>query len=310
MNEFFPKVSIVIPVFNGADFMAEAIDSALAQTYGNIEVIVVNDGSRDGGKTDAIARGYGDRIRYFIKENGGVATALNLGIKVMDGDYFSWLSHDDVYYLDKIEEQVNYLRTGPREVVLYGDFDCIDLNSKFLHAERVPHIEPSLFRFLLLACHPINGCTTLVPRSCFDAVGFFNEELRVVQDYEMWFRLARRYDVVHVPRIVLKSRLHPGQGSVTMAESHFEEKSRFFISYFREVADDGPVSIVAPCLLRTAITLKRASFFEAARCGFDLAMGKLAGKPGLLFACLTLICNYKLSKSSFVTSLRKLVCRN
>ena len=90
-----PLVSIVIPVYNGSNFMREAIDSALAQTYPNIEILVVNDGSTD--NTREIALSYGDKIRYFEKENGGVATALNLAIHEMKGEYFSWLSHDDWY---------------------------------------------------------------------------------------------------------------------------------------------------------------------------------------------------------------------
>ena len=102
-EEFNPLVSIVIPVYNGAEYMREAIDSALAQTYKNIEVIVVNDGSKD--NTDEIARSYGEKIRYFKKENGGVSTALNLAIQNMQGEYFSWLSHDDVYLPEKIERQ-------------------------------------------------------------------------------------------------------------------------------------------------------------------------------------------------------------
>ena len=85
-EEFNPLVSIVIPVYNGAEYMREAIDSALAQTYKNIEVIVVNDGSKD--NTDEIARSYGEKIRYFKKENGGVSTALNLAIQNMQGEYF------------------------------------------------------------------------------------------------------------------------------------------------------------------------------------------------------------------------------
>ena len=90
MNEgsFLPKVSIVIPVYNGANFLREAIDSALGQTYPNIEILVVNDGSDDGGETESIALSYGNQIRYFRKENGGVATALNFGIEHMKGDYF------------------------------------------------------------------------------------------------------------------------------------------------------------------------------------------------------------------------------
>lgn len=83
-----PLVSIIIPVYNGSNYMREAIDSALAQTYSNIEIIVVNDGSNDDGETRNIALSYGDKIRYFEKENGGVSTALNLGIKNMGGIFF------------------------------------------------------------------------------------------------------------------------------------------------------------------------------------------------------------------------------
>ena len=110
--EYKPLVSIVIPVFNGASFLNQAIDSALNQTYQNIEIIVVNDGSEDEGKTEAIAKSYGDKIRYFTKENGGCGTALNLAIREMNGDFFSWLSHDDIYtklyhYLHQILNQEN-----------------------------------------------------------------------------------------------------------------------------------------------------------------------------------------------------------
>ena len=94
--EYDPKVSIIIPVYNGANYVSEAIDSALAQTYKNIEIIVVNDGSSDDGATEKIAKSYGDRIRYFAKENGGVSSALNFGIRQMTGEWFSWLSHDDL----------------------------------------------------------------------------------------------------------------------------------------------------------------------------------------------------------------------
>ena len=142
-----PKVTIVIPVYNGSNYMREAIDSALAQTYENIEILVVNDGSKDGGKTRDIALAYGDKIRYFEKENGGVATALNLAIQEMQGEYFSWLSHDDVYYPDKIQAEIEYLqKIGREDVIVYSDQDYIDRDSKITGTLKLEDCDPERFR--------------------------------------------------------------------------------------------------------------------------------------------------------------------
>ena len=120
------KVTIIIPVYNGSNYVREAIDSALAQTYKNIEILVVNDGSTDEGATRDICLSYGDKITYYEKENGGVSTALNLGIEKMTGDYFSWLSHDDLYYPDKIEKQMKELEKYDENTILYSNEDLID----------------------------------------------------------------------------------------------------------------------------------------------------------------------------------------
>lgn len=89
-KEYHPKVSIVIPAYNASNYLSEAIDSALAQSYDNIEIIVVNDGSKDGGATAEVAKKYDDKIRYFEKENGGSSSALNVGVQNMTGEWFSW----------------------------------------------------------------------------------------------------------------------------------------------------------------------------------------------------------------------------
>ena len=135
---FNPKVSIVIPVYNGANFLTEAIDSALSQSYRNIEIIVINDGSDDGNETDKIARSYGDTIQYYHKKNGGVASALNLGIQKMTGDYFSWLSHDDVYDNKKIGTQIDYLKKrGSKEIITFSNFKQIDSESRVINETRI-----------------------------------------------------------------------------------------------------------------------------------------------------------------------------
>ena len=131
-------VSIIIPVYNGANYMREAIDSALKQTYDNIEVIVINDGSEDEGETEKIAFSYGDKIRYYSKSNGGVATALNLGIEKMKGDYFSWLSHDDMYMPEKISNEIEQLQTLPdRTIIVAEGCQIIDANRTCLYTLNI-----------------------------------------------------------------------------------------------------------------------------------------------------------------------------
>lgn len=218
-----PTVSIIIPVYNGADFLREAIDSSLAQTYTDCEVLVINDGSTDGGATEAIALSYGEQIRYFSKKNGGVASALNLGIRKMRGEYFSWLSHDDVYYHHKIATQMDILEKYPTKTVLYSDYDIIDENSALIKTERVPEFEPEALRYRLTVSHPIHGCTLLIPRSCLQQCGFFDERLRTTQDYDYWFRMADYCRFMHVPDRLIQSRHHLNQGTHTMLPLHYRE---------------------------------------------------------------------------------------
>src|ERR1700693_5429600 len=95
-----------MPVYNGANYMRAAIDSALEQSWPDTEVVVVNDGSCDDAQTERIARSYGERVKYISKPNGGVASALNAGIAAMSGEIFCWLSHDDRHFPEKTSRQV------------------------------------------------------------------------------------------------------------------------------------------------------------------------------------------------------------
>ncbi len=208
------KVSIIIPVYNGADYMRYAIDSAINQTYPNIEVIVVNDGSTDNGKTDAIAKSYGNKIRYFKKQNGGVSSAINYGIKKMTGKYFSWLSHDDAYFPNKVEVQIDYIKEHHLEnkkVILYSDYEIISDKSKHLATitanEKLANLNPeyALMRGL------INGNSLLIPKKAWDEYGGLDTKLTCTQDYEKWFEMSKTYKLQYVPGILIKSRVHTRQ---------------------------------------------------------------------------------------------------
>lgn len=251
-----PTVSIVIPVYNGANYLREAIESALNQTYTNTEVLVVNDGSSDHGATERIALSFGNMIRYFSKENGGVASALNAGIRLMTGEYFSWLSHDDVYYPYKIAEQISYLHDVGRQVMLFSNYDVIDSSSKIIRTVSIKQYAQHEIRRALILDYPIHGCSALVPKVFFDKVGYFDECLKTTQDCDMWFRIAKCFDAVHMPMPLIKSREHRDQGTLTMSSLHFRECNEFYIDGMLKVAmeiqEHGSISnrsmFIAECL--------------------------------------------------------------
>ena len=140
---YAPLVSIIIPAYNASNYLAQAIDSALAQTYPNVEIIVVNDGSKDDGATERVALSYGDKIRYFCKENGGSSSALNMGIANMTGQWFSWLSHDDLYVPEMLAKQIDYMRSmriSENELskhIFFSASELIDADGKTIRSCRI-----------------------------------------------------------------------------------------------------------------------------------------------------------------------------
>lgn len=219
-------VSIVIPVYNGANYLAEAIDSALAQTYKNIEIIVVNDGSNDNGATERVALSYGDKIRYISKENGGVSSALNLGIREMKGDYFSWLSHDDIYRPEKIATQVKLIKTEKDIVLCSGSLMTEDGTPIRYYTKTLDKVFNGRELFSEFMHHyALNGLGFLIPKEAFEKAGYFDESLRYLQDLDMWIRIMW-YDyrfVCHSDLLVV-TRIHKNQ--VTNTGSHLFVKDR------------------------------------------------------------------------------------
>ena len=217
-----PKVSIIIPVYNGSNFMKYAIDCALDQTYQNTEIIVVNDGSSDGGKTEEIALSYGDRIRYFSKSNGGVSSALNCGIANMTGDYFAWLSHDDGYTRTRIEDAVRLLQThdliGKKCVGFTGGYIMDAGGTKirdFWHCFEKERFYSGYEAMGVMTTYgTLYGCCFLIPKEAFDEVGGFDETLRYSQDALMWYRIfLAGYGLISDDLLNVMSRMHGGQVS-------------------------------------------------------------------------------------------------
>jgi glycosyltransferase involved in cell wall biosynthesis len=233
-------VSIVIPVKNGGNYLREAIDSAVAQTYPDVEIVVVDDGSDDGGITEEIARSYGPRIRYHAKPNGGVASALNHAIREARGEYISWLSHDDLYHPEKVAQQVAFLRSLEQaqpdkagRTVVFSDYGVFTETPLRAHHIRLQPGPPENFRYWITTQNVLHGCSLLVPRSAFSQC-WFDETLRTTQDYDLWFRLAQAYAFHHLPSVLIFARAHPQQGTVAMADTAHREinelLSRFILA--------------------------------------------------------------------------------
>jgi len=301
MNQYNPKVSIVIPAYNASNYLAEAIESALAQTYENIEIIVVNDGSRDDGATAEVAGRYEGKIRYLEKENGGSSSALNCGISNMTGEWFSWLSHDDLYYPNKLSEQIEYIRSLSIEPQEYADHiffsasDLIDGNGNMIRradadqarsmAEHMKKLSGNQY----LVCEPtrylFHGCSCLIHKDAFAKVGTFDESLRLLNDVDLWFRLYSEGFVVHyIPRSLVMGRVHAKQVSRSIGYSyHNPEQDWFWHRSLQWLVDNFPDSYDLFFLFgRNAYLKTRSKDGDRA---FELAKKICPQKAVRLFVC-------------------------
>lgn len=225
-----PLVSIVIPLYNGSNYVEEAIQSALAQTYPNIEIIVVNDGSTDEGAGRAICDRYADRITYYEKENGGCASALNFGIQRANGSLISWLSHDDFYAPEKIEKQVSlYEKKGldQENTIISSVGGLIDGAGKpIAHPSRRDtglYLPQQAFSYILNKSCP-NGCGLLIPKQCFEKYGYFDESLRFVLDWNLWLKFAFQGAAFYFDDTKLVyNRVHSMQVTVKQKQLHSKE---------------------------------------------------------------------------------------
>jgi len=220
-------VSVVIPTYNYAGFVAHAVDSVLAQTYEPVEVIVVDDGSTD--DTAAVLAPYGDRINVVRQENRGLPAARNAGIRRATGEWIAFLDADDIWAPAKLAEQVALFHRLPDSVGLVcsrasrvSDDGVVDDRESGYQASG---LFPEDFRDELRVWNIVEGSASsaLVRKVCFDRVGLFDETLRSSEDWDMWLRIARHYDFAMVNKSLVRLRVHPTSMSKnvgTMLENH------------------------------------------------------------------------------------------
>lgn len=230
-----PGVTVVIPVFNGTNYLRYSIESVFAQTFGDHELVVVDDGSTD--DTWPLIQSFGSRLRGFRKANGGVASALNLGISNARGKWIAWLSHDDLFLPAKLEKQVAFLTRSPEFRACYTDYFVGDSEGKILRGVETPWYPRARAMRALFGRSYIGGSTMLIERSCFDVVGPFAEKWRYTQDTEMWLRVLRKFEIGRVPEKLAVERTHPTQGSRGIEVMRAETQAMYAEFFSESVAE-------------------------------------------------------------------------
>jgi len=213
MDATTPRVTVVIAVHERAQFLREAIDSVLAQTCQDFELILVEDGSH---VAESIAKEYGVRIRYVWQEHGGVSKARNAGAALGSAPWIAFLDDDDLWLPKKLEIQLRVAEAAPEVALLHTDhlFREID-GSERPGPRRTPSEQvPSgwVSRALFLNNFIITS-STLIRREAFEAVGGFDESIRLVEDHDLWMRISRRFPVTFVPERLTVYRVHGGNMS-------------------------------------------------------------------------------------------------
>jgi glycosyltransferase involved in cell wall biosynthesis len=203
------KVDVIIPTYNGLPYLKEAIESVLHQTYKNLALYVIDDGSTDAGATEKYVKSLKDaRVNYLKKPNGGQASARNYGIKVSQSPYVTFLDADDVWRPKKLAKQLAVIEKDPSVGLVYGLHYLIDSGGSVVG--RVDwQKRGNLFRYLL---HDNkisgSGSMVLIRREVFQKVGGFREDFMIGEDWEMWLRIAHDYRIDCVPEFIASLRVH------------------------------------------------------------------------------------------------------
>lgn len=202
-------ISVIIPVFNAKGYLAECIDSVLAQTYRSIEIIVVDDGSTDG--SAEILSGYGDRVTLVRQRNAGASTARNRGAAHAKGEFLAFLDSDDAWDATKLEKQVALLNMHTKAVATYCDHRTIDAQGAVIgstEALECPRSSGRIAEDLIRGVRIKSPTLVMVRRSAFDELGGFDPTLRYAEDHDLFIRLAVMGPVLYQIETLASYRVH------------------------------------------------------------------------------------------------------
>ncbi len=206
-----PLVSVVIPSYNQASFLAENLASILTQSYRNLEVIFIDDGSTDNTK-EIITKINDERLKYVYQTNSERAVARSHGIKLATGKYVCLVDSDDIWYKNKVEQQVKVMENDPELVLCYASVDRIDEHSKKIKtAKRQQQGSSGYVYFDLLKRNFIPSVTPMIRKDILDEVGDQNTKFIPYEDWDFWLKIARLGKFKHLKKALGAYRLHSAQ---------------------------------------------------------------------------------------------------
>jgi glycosyltransferase involved in cell wall biosynthesis len=253
-----PKVSICVPTYNRKKYLKETLESILAQTYTDYEIIVVDDGSTDG--TEDMIKQLGVPITYHWQENGGDAAARNKLIELARGKYISFIDSDDLLFPDAIERLVKVVEAEAEDVIVYGSYVRIDQDGyvygKCKRKLFSGNITKHLFRTII-----VHSCGSIFPRKILKDAVAFDTSLNVCSDYDLWLFLSMKYKFVALPNPTFKRRRHSDNLSTVSFENCLAELNVLERFYYQR----GGKKVIPS---KIALKVLSKSGFKTGRCAF------------------------------------------
>ena len=234
-----PTVSVIIPVYNNAGTISRTVDSVLAQTIDDIEIIIVDDGSTD--DTRAYLKPYGKRIRYFYQSNQERSAARNNGLLQARGQYIAFLDADDYWLPFKLEKQIAVFQNNPELGLVYSQAYAIKKQDQPLYILGKKGInssnDPSETFCRLLVGNFIPSPTPLISSQCVRETGFFDEKISIREDNDYWLRIARFYPILGIPEPLACYQLSEGDFLQKLAAKNAQDAYVYVVEKYK---DDHP----------------------------------------------------------------------
>ncbi len=248
-----PRVSVLLPTYNRARYVEESVESVLRQSFADLELIVVDDGSTDD-SADRLSRIADPRLRCVRREHRGVAAALNTGLALARGEYIARNDSDDVWLPDLLATAVAVLDANPEVGLVYGRGEGIDGDGRGTGGTKGSPLRfhGDAFRSLLYADYSVSVASVL-RRSCFERVGAWDESLLLCEDWDLALRIARHYGVRFVDRVLVRVRTHAGNSTALHGpsfERRLEHRERVLDKVFCDPGLAPEIAAMAPLAYR------------------------------------------------------------